>query len=157
MLTIRQIKNAETKAEICKKVLRDLPNWFGIEKATLEYIEKAQDAPFFAAFYEEDPIGFVYLYAHNEFSVEVYCMGVMEQYHRSGIERMLINAAEQYCREKGAKYLTVKTLADMHPDEGYKKTRQFYLAMGFIPLEVFDDLWGKENPCLFLVKFLHLE
>ena len=152
MFIVRQLEQTEAKSEICEKVLRDLPDWFGIESSTLDYIEKSKKAPFFAVLHEQNPIGFIYLYAHNTFSIEIYCMGVMKEYHRAGLGKLLLGAAEQYCRENGAAYLTVKTLADTHPDEGYKKTRQFYRAMGYIPLERFDDLWGEGNPCLFLVK-----
>jgi len=54
----------------------------------------------------------------------------------------------------GKEFLTVKTLADTHPDEGYAGTRRFYLAMGFKPLEVFPTLWDEANPCLLMVKRL---
>ncbi len=36
-----------------------------------------------------------------------------------------------------------------------KKTREFYKAVGFYPLEEFTEIWGgKENPCLLMVKAL---
>ena len=37
-------------------------------------------------------------------------------------------------------------------DDGYDRTRAFYLAYGFRPLEEFPDLWGAENPALQLIK-----
>ena len=52
----------------------------------------------------------------------------------------------------GVEFLQVKTLSGKHPDEGYKKTRAFYLADGFRPLEEFPNLWGLENPALQLIK-----
>lgn len=152
MIKIKEIVCSDAKTKICSAVLRDLPDWFGVEEATLDYIEKSKNLPFFAAYDTDMPIGFVYLYNHNQFTCEVYCMGVLKNYQRKGVGKKLIAAAEEYARKVGSKFLTVKTLADTHPDEGYKMTRQFYLAAGFIPLEVFPDLWGKENPCLFLVK-----
>ena len=154
MFTTKEIANPNVKAEICAAALRDLPQWFGIEEATLAYIEKSKALPFIAAFDDEVPIGFVYLYRHNAYTSEVYCMGVLERYHRRGIGKMLLHATEKYCRQSGTRFLTVKTLADTHPDEGYKKTRNFSLSCGFLPLEVFPDLWGEANPCLFLVKCL---
>ncbi len=149
---IKEITDWQVKAQICNTVLRNLPHWFGIEEATLNYIEKSKGLPFFAAYQRETPIGFVYLYNHNEYTCEIYCMGILQRHHRKGIGKMLIAAAEEHCRKKGIKFLTVKTLADTHADEGYKKTRQFYLSVGFLPLEIFPDLWGEKNPCLFLVK-----
>ena len=81
-------------------------------------------------------------------------MGLLEQCHRQGVGRKLIEICENYCREHGIAFLTVKTLAESHPDPYYKKTRLFYEAMGFKPLEVFPLLWDASNPCLFLAKHL---
>ena len=53
-----------------------------------------------------------------------------------------------------AAVLQVKTLSESHPDAGYAKTRAFYRAMGFHPLEEFKTLWGEANPCLLMVKKL---
>ncbi len=39
-----------------------------------------------------------------------------------------------------------------HPEEGYGKTRAFYLSYGFRPLEEFPNLWSPESPALQLVK-----
>jgi hypothetical protein len=46
----------------------------------------------------------------------------------------------------------VKTRGPSLPYEPYERTRAFYLAMGFTPLEEFTEIWGPENPCLFMVK-----
>jgi ribosomal protein S18 acetylase RimI-like enzyme len=79
---------------------------------------------------------------------------VYRQYHRYGVGRAMLLAAENYLRDLGVQYLQVKTLSDSHPDEGYAKTRAFYQAMGFHPLEEFKTLWGEANPCLLLIKQL---
>ncbi len=50
--------------------------------------------------------------------------------------------------------MQVKTLSDRHPDAGYKKSRAFYAACGFRPLEEFPALWDPANPALQLVKAL---
>lgn len=154
MFTIQQIHDPDAKADICALVLRDLPDWFGIEEATLEYIRGSRVFPLLAAFDGEKPVGFVSLEGHNAHTYEVHCMGVLMPCHRRGVGRLLLQEAEEYARTLGARFLTVKTLADTHPDQGYAKTRRFYLAMGFLPLQVFPTLWGEENPCLFLAKAL---
>jgi hypothetical protein len=48
--------------------------------------------------------------------------------------------------------LQVKTLSASRPDPGYDKTRAFYLAFGFRPLEEFPTLWYPSNPALQLIK-----
>jgi hypothetical protein len=46
----------------------------------------------------------------------------------------------------------VKTRGPSQPDEGYERTRHFYLAHDFIPLFETDALWGAQDPALILVK-----
>ena len=60
---------------------------------------------------------------------------------------------EAYLRDRGVEYLQVKTLGPSRPDAGYERTRGFYEARGFVPLEELHDLWDA-NPCLLLVKRL---
>jgi len=62
-------------------------------------------------------------------------------------------AAEAYLRDRGVEYLQVKTLGPSDPDPGYARTRAFYEARGFVPLEELHGLW-EDNPCLLLVKRL---
>lgn len=81
-------------------------------------------------------------------------MAVLPEYHRQDVGRALLAAAEAQLRNEGVILLQVKTLSDKHPDEGYKKTRAFYLSTGFRLLEEFPDLWGSHNPCWQLVKVL---
>jgi hypothetical protein len=54
----------------------------------------------------------------------------------------------------GVEFLQVKTLSAAHPDEGYQKTRAFYVACGFHPLQEFPDLWAADQPALQMVKAL---
>jgi len=162
MFTIKEISSAEEKAAICDNILRQLPNWFGIEESIVDYVAGVMNRPFYCAFdgvvgretSTHQPIGFVSLLVHNPHTAEIYVMGILEQCHRQGVGRELVEACENYCKTNGMEFLTVKTLAESHPDPYYKKTRQFYEAMGFKPLEVFPLLWDENNPCLFLVKYL---
>jgi hypothetical protein len=52
----------------------------------------------------------------------------------------------------GVEFLQVKTLSASDPDEGYQKTRAFYLSYGFRSLEEFPDLWSPQNPALQMIK-----
>lgn len=61
---------------------------------------------------------------------------------------------EEYLLYSNKKFLTVKTLSDSHPNKHYEKTRYFYKAIGFYPIEEFKMLWGKTNPCLLMLKKL---
>ncbi|MEK6774859.1 MAG: hypothetical protein AABY64_13025 [Bdellovibrionota bacterium] len=61
---------------------------------------------------------------------------------------------ENDLRKEGVKFLTVKTLSESRPNKEYNQTRNFYLKVGFTPLEEFKTLWGDANPCVLLVKNL---
>jgi len=154
MFTIKEISGADEKAQICDNILRALPNWFGIEESIVDYEAGVMDKPFYCAFDGDEPVGFVSLLVHNPHTAEIYVMGILEQCHGQGMGRKLVEACENYCRAHSMEFLTVKTLAESHPDPYYKKTRLFYQAMGFVPLEVFPLLWNESNPCLFLAKHL---
>jgi len=87
-------------------------------------------------------------------TADIFSIGVLEQFHRHGIGRNLIKAAEQFCIDNGYLFLTVKTLDSSAEYEPYERTRAFYAGMRFIPLEVFTSFWNEENPCLFMAKWL---
>jgi len=149
-MTIREA--AKNKPRICEDILRSLPEWFGIEKAVRKYIEDARSRPMFVAGEGNDAAGFLTLTLHNEFTGEIHVMGIKKEFRRMGIGKELVAYAESYLAKKGFKFLTVKTLSPSRRSAAYEKTRKFYLALGFKPLEEFKTLWGKDNPCLFLVK-----
>ena len=97
-------------------------------------------------------VGFLTLKRHSPYAAEIYVMGVRPEAHRLGIGRALLQQAEAYLQEQGVEYLQVKTLSATHPDPGYTKTRSYYQAMGFRPLEEFPTLWDEANPCLMMIK-----
>jgi GNAT superfamily N-acetyltransferase len=79
-------------------------------------------------------------------------MAVLPDQHGRGLGTTLIRDAERYARKQGRSYLTVKTLSASRSDVNYDKTRRFYSAVGFVPLEEFKTLWGEHNPCLLMIK-----
>ena len=147
-----EVKTALEKKALCRRVLEALPQWFGIPEATREYIEGCGECLVLAWEQGGKPVGFVALTAHNEYTMEVYVMGVLPDYHRQGIGRGLIEVAVEAARATGHRLMEVKTLDAAHPDAGYGQTRAFYRALGFMPLECLPELWGKENPCLIMVR-----
>lgn len=152
MIRIQPPQAGESK--LTEPILRALPAWFGIEESTRHYIEYTDQNPTFIAFDGDRAVGFLSLLVHSSHAAEIYVMAVLPEYHRKGIGRALIAAAEVHLRERGIEYLQVKTLAETHPDEGYQRTRAFYRGIGFRDLEVFPELWGANAPCLQLIKRL---
>ena len=142
------------QAHLCEPILRALPDWFGIEEATRQYVADTAVLPTFLAFHTNQPVGFLTLKQHTPYAAEIHVMAVLPDWHRHGVGRALLAASEAYLRSQHVEFLQVKTLSAMDPDEGYGRTRQFYLAMGFRPLQEFPLLWGEDNPCLQLIKYL---
>jgi len=145
-----EIQEPAERSRIAEAVLRDLPEWFGIEASTRQYIEDAATLPTLVV---EPDAGFLCLKQHTPRAAEIYVMGVQRAQHRKGIGRALVAAAESWCRARGIPYLHVKTLGPSRPDPGgYDATRAFYEAVGFVALEELHGLWDEENPTLVLVK-----
>ena len=151
-INIKTVLNSKDKADVCESILRNLPEWFGIEEAVKEYINGVKDKVVLAAYVGKIAVGFLSIKEHNKFTSEVYVLGTLKEFQGRGIGRKLIEQATNFLKKESKKYLTVKTLSESHSDENYKKTRKFYRAMGFYPLEEIIEIWGKENPCLFMVK-----
>jgi hypothetical protein len=63
-----------------------------------------------------------------------------------------LETAQEEIHNNNVKFLMVQTLGESHPDRHYKRTREFYSKVGFYPLEEIKEIWGKENPCLIMVK-----
>lgn len=153
MPEIKIIEDKEYKSSTCASILTDLKEWFEVESAVAEYIEKVGDRLFVAAMVEGEPIGFISVEDLNEHASEIYVMGVKRDFHRQGAGRELLAFVEQELARQGKQYLLVKTLSERRPDEQYDKTRQFYKRVGFFPLCELD-IWGEDNPCLLMIKNL---
>ena len=142
------------QSAICVPILRLLPDWFGIEAAIVNYGQEIESLPTFLARTEDRVIGFLSLKHHTPYAAEILVMAVRPEAARGGIGRSLVLAAEAYARGLGIEYMQVKTLGPSRPDEGYARTRVFYQALGFRPMEEFSRIWDKDNPCLILIKRL---
>lgn len=144
----------EQAPETVERLLRSLPEWFGIEAAIVDYVESARRLRTYLAWPASGPAAGVLLAAqHFPESAEIHLMAVDPAWHRRGAGRALVRALEADLVAEGTRFLQVKTLGPSRPNEAYAKTRQFYQALGFLPLEEIHDLWPG-NPCLVMVKTL---
>lgn len=153
---VRWISGARLKEHIAETILSDLPEWFGIPESTREYIENSRTMPFFACVKNGEYAGFIVLKETSQYTAEIYVMGVLKKYHRTGIGRMLFESFTAYAKSKGYKFLQVKTVDGGHYAE-YDRTRLFYEKMGFKKLECFPTLWDEHNPCLVMVQVVDSE
>lgn len=155
-MEIRLAINPQERYDIVKQTLEKLPYWFGIPDAIEEYAEgcRGESIRFFAAVEGSEAVGFMALLPRYPSTDELYVTAVLGERHRSGVGSALLAACEEDARARGVKLITVKTLDESAGDANYAKTRAFYLAKGFLPLECFTTFWDEANPCLFMVKVL---
>jgi GNAT superfamily N-acetyltransferase len=139
---------------VCRAILDQLPSWFGIPEANDDYVATADTHPGVIAAVDGVDVGITTIRRHFATAAEVHLMAVAPDHHRHGVGRAMLRHVEERLRRDGVEYLQVKTLSPSRPDEGYAKTRRFWLACGFVPLEELPTLWGPANPALQLVKAL---
>lgn len=140
--------------DLCRTILATLPTWFGIPEANEDYIATAERTPTMVARVDGDDVGLLTWITHTPYAAEVHLIAVRPEHHRRGIGRALLVHLEDHLTAAGIEYLQVKTLSEARADEGYARTREFYRASGFRPLEEHPTLWGPENPALQLIKKL---
>lgn len=133
--------------------MRSLPRWFGIEEAIVDYAKSSETMETYVAEESGQVVGFITLNQRSPVSAEVHCMAVRPEFHGRGLGRALLKHAEGLLLSRPVEFLQVKTLGPSRPNAEYERTRGFYQHMGFQPLEE-NDLWGRDNPCLIMVKHL---
>ncbi len=138
--------------QAAKQLLATVPEWFGLPEANADYVEAARTKETWTVRDDEgEVVGLTLVDRHFPHVAEFHLMVVDRDHHGQGVGTAMVQAVEKDVRERGVQLLEVKTLGASHPDAGYARTRHFYERMGFLPLEE-TDLWGEENPCLFMVK-----
>ena len=150
---IEQIKDADTKQTIARNVLEALHDWFEVDESREQYIAESADQIFLAAKQDGRYVGFLCLKQTGDATVELAVMGVLKEYHRSGLGRALVQEAERIAKDAGFSFMQVKTVR-MGVYEDYDRTNLFYLSCGFRELEVIEAIWGAENPCQIYIKSL---
>ncbi len=148
-----QIKDADTKKAVARKILEALRDWFEVDESREKYIEESAGQIFLAAKEGDDHVGFLCLKETGKETVELAVMGVLKDHHRNGLGRKLFEAAKKIAVEEGYSFMQVKTV-QMGVYEDYDITNRFYLACGFKEFEVIRELWGEENPCQIYVMYL---
>jgi len=150
-MKLKETTDPALQSQITESILRDLPEWFGIEESLMDYVNGVGGTLFIVAYENDAPTGFISIKNQNAYTAEVYVMGNYKKERNKGIGKLLVKESIKKLKEQGIQFLMVKTLGTSHPDSHYKATRLFYKKVGFYPLEENNVLWGPENPCLTMV------
>lgn len=153
--TIKLVDKPEEKSRICSMILNSLPEWFGIPEAIDSYVEEVRNMLTWVAIIDDEECGFISVNRPNEFTAEIHVMGILKKFHRKGIGQALVKSAQLHLIRENFRFLQVKTLSPSRANNEYAITRNFYLKMGFVPVEEFKTLWGEANPCLQMIKALN--
>jgi len=128
--------------------------WFGIEQALLMYARDSAVMPTFAIANASGLVGFLTLREHFPDAWEMHCIAIRAEARNRGCGTRLLAHAEAWLRERGVRFLQVKTVAATSASKEYSQTREFYRRRGFAPIEIFPTLWDPHNPALLSIKVL---
>ena len=150
---IRFITDSSERKDISRKILESLPEWFEVPENREGLIQESGELPFFAAYVDESPAGFLCLKETSPDTVDIAVTGILKEYHRMGIGRKLFEASKEYAMAKGYSFIQVKTVREgMY--ESFDKTNKFYKGVGFKKLEVIEQIWDEANPCQIYIMSL---
>ena len=148
-MPVEVVRRADPDA--VREILASVPEWFGIPEANEGYVEDAGRFPSYLAVDGDEVLGVALVAEHFPRARELHLIAVRRDHHRRGIGRTLLRAVEDDLRVDGVRVLEVHTVGPSYQDEGYARTRAFYLAQGFLALNELERIdW--DGPTLILVK-----
>ena len=149
MMPVQIVRRADPPA--VAGLLASVPEWFGIPEANAQYVADAGRLPSYLAVDGDDVVGVALLAEHFQEARELHLLAVRRDRHRQGIGRLLVEAVVADLNRAGVRLLEVHTVGPSHDDEGYARTREFYLALGFVAMNELQRIdWS--GPTLILVR-----
>lgn len=135
------------------RILRGLPEWFGIESAIEGYLRDTDNEALdsYLAIDGGIVVGIALVSWPLPSSPELHLLAVDAGHRGQGIGRLLVGSVAENVRHRGARLLSVHTVGPSFRDDAYAQTRRFYQAVGFIPVKEFENIdW--DGPTLVLVQ-----
>ena len=149
---VEELSDVDQSRAACDRLLSQLPDWFGTYDVYQDYLDDLATRHVFGVAVSNTVVGLMALTEASKAHMDIHVFAVAPAMHGKGVGRALVIQAERFAAEKGKHFLTVKTLGPSHPSLPYRKTRGFYQAVGFAPIEEYADFWGKGYPMLLLCK-----
>ena len=128
MITVREYADADRPAVIA--VAENLPEWFDEHARTIAIPTDIRHQHVLVGADGNAVVAFISLYV-SEGRLNIGWLGVLKSYHRQGIGRRLLNAAEEKARAMDIPEIAVYTLGDSVDYPPYDQTRAFYFKNGF--------------------------
>ncbi len=147
-------------AAACDAVIASLPYFFGDPAGARDCADAVRSQRGWVALVDGAVAGFITLHPHFPESAEITWMAVHADHRRSGIGRLLIDAACAGAAAAGARMLCVLTLGPSVPEppesaaDNYESTRRFYRRMGFVPLRELGLREWNDSHALILARAL---
>ena len=133
MIKIKPI-TSDLAEGLCRKITVDLPEYFGLPEVNEHYAIGVRSRLNLAARLGEEYVGLISIDFPYPENANIYWMGTLRDYHRTGIGKILSYEAFKQAKNRGAKTISVETLSPEEADENYLKTYHFYKSLGFAPL-----------------------
>ncbi|NDB82650.1 MAG: GNAT family N-acetyltransferase [Alphaproteobacteria bacterium] len=119
---------------LCRKITADLPEYFGLPEVNEHYAVGVRSRINLAACIGDEYVGLISIDFPYPENSNIYWLGILRSYHRTGIGKILSDEAFKQAKNRGAKTISVETLSPEEADENYLKTYHFYKSLGFAPL-----------------------
>lgn len=142
-------------ANAVRRILEALPDWFGDPASIDDYVADAANPAFasYLASIDDSVVGIALVNRHFPQSAELHLIAVAPDSRGHGVGSALVERVRHDLRADGCRMLSVHTVGPSFDHEPYAKTRAFYEAAGFVPLEEHTGL-GWDGPMLILVSAL---
>ena len=129
----------DAASQFCKRLLIDLPEWFGQPDSNANYVQDAKSMPGFVALQNGTACGLILLKKTAEHTLDIHLLAVEKLFHRQGVGKMLVAEAMDFACTQTCGFLTVSTLSPSCESPPYEATRKFYRKMGFQIIMEYQD------------------
>ena len=79
MITIKQVEKPDEKTRVTLEIMNALPEWFSPPEDIVNKSVIHREYPFFVAYDGDKAIGFVALKIHNEYTADIYNLGILKE------------------------------------------------------------------------------
>lgn len=140
----------------CDEVIQSLPYHFGDPQGREDCAKAVRTHAGIAAIAGERIVGFLTWKPWFDSACEITWMAVHAESRGVGIGTLLVDRFAAHAREQRLRFLLVTTLSPsvVEPgvDDGYERTRSFYVKQGFVPTWEPEGWWNERNQALLMVQ-----